>query len=210
MLKPLGVGPIKFGPENRLQGYRRGQFADYLDRYLTPLSSLSNLTATHNLDISNTSDLFATGQAKTAVRFENSSKSSTHNEMTGCPVWKGGSGDNAHMCAQCGKPPDGRRSARSPMRKSGCIPNVSAPTLMEGEAEKAGSRPSPCSVPLQPGNDVHSAAREARARCGSSTATRRTSGIPTARSGISRPPKEKAPMIDDVRGVAKIASRQSL
>ena len=109
MLKPLGVGPIKVGPEeNRLQGYRRGQFADSFDRYLTPLSSLSNLTATHNLDISNTSDLFATGQAKTAVRFENSSKSSNHNEMTGCPVWKGGSGDNAHMCAQCGKPPDGR------------------------------------------------------------------------------------------------------
>jgi hypothetical protein len=105
LLKPLGVSPKKVGPEkNRLNGYERKQFDDAFDRYLAPVTPLSNRTAGQPPEKSSTYEGVATGQPENGCPVASSAKSFSHNEMSGCPVAQGGAGEESALCEVCGRP----------------------------------------------------------------------------------------------------------
>jgi hypothetical protein len=134
MLKPLGVGPVMVGPrENRLRGYRRGQFEEAFDRYLPgfggsqtahPSSDQQKQRPTtgpklHNYDFVCSSETPASPCNPQGV--------------DRCTVENGENGEKAHVCAQCGKPADGREEFCAIDDDTVWLTrNASAPTSMEG------------------------------------------------------------------------------
>ena len=71
MLRPLGIGPEKVGPEDkRLQGYSRDRFKEAFSRYL-PSDGGFKLDSRTEASKSSAYDLFQSGQPSKAVHFEN-------------------------------------------------------------------------------------------------------------------------------------------
>jgi hypothetical protein len=88
MLKPLGIGPEKVGPEEkRLQGYERERFKEAFARYL-PVGEASNMDIRTEPHETGTSEHFERGQPDPAVQFEKCEKSSNDGLLSTCPVAK--------------------------------------------------------------------------------------------------------------------------
>ena len=67
MLKPLGIGPDKIGPEDkRLNGYKRERFKDAFARYLPPEEASKPDSRTER-DEMGTSERFQSGQPEPPV-----------------------------------------------------------------------------------------------------------------------------------------------
>ena len=86
MLKPLGIGPEKVGPEEkRLQGYKHERFKEAFARYL-PVEGASKVDIRTEPHETGTSEPFQTGQPAPAVQFEKCEKSSNDGLLSTCPV----------------------------------------------------------------------------------------------------------------------------
>ena len=108
MLKPLGIGPGKIGPEdNRLQGYRRERFTEAFDRYLLPDSG----SQTGHPDSSQQKQRFTMNSKPDSTSFlsglEMPVSDCNFEIMSGCPVGNGEDGEWTRVCAYCAKS-DGR------------------------------------------------------------------------------------------------------
>jgi hypothetical protein len=99
LLKPLGVGPVLIG-NDRLSGYRLGQFAEAFERNLSPSSPVSNLSSSQSRDNSSSYDPFETSQPDSGREVSKSPKSNGGNVLRGREVWEGGASE---LCAVCGR-----------------------------------------------------------------------------------------------------------
>jgi hypothetical protein len=89
LLKPLGIITALIG-DDRLRGYRRWQFEDAFERYVSPSIPPSNRSPTQNQEKTDTYDLFQTAHPENRRADWNPAKSSSHNEMSDRADWNGG------------------------------------------------------------------------------------------------------------------------
>ena len=104
MLKPLGIGPQKVGPEDaRVSGYVREHFKEAFERYL-PSEGVSQVDSRTERDEMGTSDISKVDSLEPGCPVMKSQKSNNDGVVSGCPVWKGDAQTATPMpCAFCGQ-----------------------------------------------------------------------------------------------------------
>ena len=123
VVKPLGVGPIYVGPmEKRLRGYRVTQFADAFERYLSPVTPLSNPAPAQRDEQSETYDLFATAHKENGCAVGNSANHLTSQRNERVHGLKGG--ESEESASQAATAPE---SATAPISVNNLNRGRSAP-----------------------------------------------------------------------------------
>ena len=99
-LKPLGIGPKLLG-DFRLHGYRRAQFDDAFERYLSPQPPVSNRSPAHNPAKPGESDPIQTAHLESGRAVSNSAEAK---QTQGYERMSGLEGGSSGLCALCGSP----------------------------------------------------------------------------------------------------------
>src|SRR5262249_29780699 len=99
MLKTLGIGPDKIGPETkRLNGYKRDRFKDAFARFLPPQGA-SEPDIRTECDEMDPSDDFKMDSHEPGCPVEKCEKPNNDGVLSACPVAKGFTGEKAKVTA---------------------------------------------------------------------------------------------------------------
>jgi hypothetical protein len=98
ILKPLGIGPEKVGPnDKRLNGYRLGRFSEAFDRYLPAQESFQTGHPDRSQQNQATPRFFKPDNPDPLSGLKNLGDPSNSGRLSGCPVAKEGDGENMHV-----------------------------------------------------------------------------------------------------------------